>query len=48
MKAKIGVLTLSDRASSGVYEDKSGIAIKDILQDWLISETEFIYKNYTR
>ncbi|EAK9858595.1 molybdopterin adenylyltransferase [Campylobacter fetus] len=44
MKAKIGVLTLSDRASSGVYEDKSGIAIKDILQDWLISETEFIYK----
>lgn len=40
---KIGILTLSDRASSGVYEDKSGVAIKQILSEWIISEMEFAY-----
>ena len=34
--AKIGVLTLSDRASAGVYADESGIAIQKILKEWII------------
>lgn len=44
MKAKIGILTLSDRASAGIYEDKSGAAIKDILSQWITSEVEFKYQ----
>lgn len=42
--AKIGVLTLSDRASAGVYADESGIAIQKILKEWIIGYLEFIYK----
>ena len=34
-KAKIGILTISDRASAGVYEDKSGAAIKECLELWI-------------
>lgn len=44
MKAKIGILTLSDRASEGVYEDMSGPAIKDVLNEWIISEVEYFYE----
>lgn len=43
-KIKIGVLTASDRASAGVYEDLSGQAIIDTLNDYLTSEWESIYK----
>ncbi len=42
--AKIGVLTLSDRASAGVYADESGVAIQNILKEWVIGDLEFIYK----
>ncbi len=42
--AKIGILTLSDRASAGVYADESGIAIQKILKEWIIGDLEFIYK----
>jgi molybdopterin adenylyltransferase len=38
MKAKIGVLTVSDRASAGVYEDKSGPAIVATLTEFLSCE----------
>lgn len=44
MRAKIGVLTMSDRASAGVYEDVSGKAIKEILSDYIVNECEFIYE----
>ncbi|PSM52659.1 molybdopterin adenylyltransferase [Campylobacter blaseri] len=44
MKIKIGILTLSDRASDGVYEDRSGIAIKEILNEWITNEIEYFYK----
>jgi len=44
MVIKIGVLTASDRASSGVYEDISGPAIVDTLNDYLKSEWEPVYK----
>lgn len=44
MKIKVGILTLSDRASEGIYEDKSGVAIKDILNEWITNEIEYFYK----
>lgn len=43
MKAKIGILTLSDRASAGVYEDISGKAIMETLGEYLVSEWEHEY-----
>lgn len=33
----IGILTVSDRASAGVYEDKSGAAIREVLTRWVAS-----------
>ncbi|AOO65461.1 molybdopterin adenylyltransferase [Sulfurospirillum halorespirans] len=44
MKAKIGILTVSDRASAGVYEDLSGKAIIATLSEYLSSEWESIYE----
>lgn len=41
---KIGILTMSDRASGGIYEDLSGKAIKDILKEWITSELKFDYR----
>lgn len=41
---KIGVLTASDRASAGIYEDLSGKAIIDTLKDYLTSGWEPVYK----
>jgi molybdopterin adenylyltransferase len=40
-KPKIGILTVSDRASRGVYEDLSGPAIEAALRDYLATECEF-------
>ena len=44
MKAKIGILTMSDRASEGTCEDKSGPAIKEVLDGWIVSEREYFYE----
>ena len=44
MKAKIGILTVSDRASAGVYEDRSGKAIIETLSVYLSSEWESVYE----
>ncbi len=44
MTAKIGVLTLSDRAHNGIYEDISGKAIADTLNEYLASPWEPVYK----
>ena len=41
---RIGVLTASDRASAGVYEDISGQAIIDTLKDYLKCDWEPVYK----
>lgn len=41
---KIGILTASDRASAGVYEDLSGKAIIDTLNDYLSSAWTPVYK----
>jgi len=42
--AKIGIVTVSDRASAGVYEDISGKAIIDTLNEYLTSPWESLYK----
>jgi molybdopterin adenylyltransferase len=42
-KIKIGILTVSDRASQGIYEDISGRAIIDVLKSYLVSEWEAVY-----
>ncbi len=38
--ARIGIVTASDRASAGVYEDLSGKAIVSALTEWLASPWE--------
>jgi molybdopterin adenylyltransferase len=44
MKAKIGIITVSDRASAGIYEDLSGKAIINTMNDYLTSEWEEVYE----
>lgn len=41
---RIGIVTISDRASSGIYEDLSGPAIRDTLNAYLRSPWEEIYR----
>jgi molybdopterin adenylyltransferase len=43
-KIKIGVITASDRASRGIYEDISGVAIQDTMKEYLKSEFEILYR----
>lgn len=38
--ARIGIVTASDRASQGVYEDLSGAAIREVFSQWLSSAWE--------
>ena len=38
---RIGILTISDRATSGAYEDLSGPAIEAALRDYLATECRF-------
>ena len=41
---KIGIITISDRASAGIYEDKSGKEIEKFLKENITNEFEIIYK----
>ena len=41
---KIGVITASDRASAGIYEDISGMAIQETMQAYLTSDFEIEYR----
>jgi molybdopterin adenylyltransferase len=41
---KIGIITVSDRASAGIYEDLSGKAIIDTLNEYLTSQWKEVYK----
>ena len=43
-KPRIGVITISDRASSGTYEDQSGPAIVAALEDYLTTEVDFVVR----
>lgn len=42
--AKIGILTVSDRASAGIYEDISGKAIESTLGEYLTSPWQAVYR----
>lgn len=41
---KIGIIVASDRASSGVYEDISGKAIIEVLNEFIANEWEYRYE----
>lgn len=41
---KIGIVTASDRASAGIYEDLSGKAIIEVLGEFIASEWEYVYE----
>lgn len=44
MELKVGVITTSDRASAGIYEDISGKAIIDTLSEYLKSKWSYEYR----
>ncbi len=44
MKIKIGILTVSDRASQGIYEDISGKAIEQTLKEYIKNEWQSVYE----
>lgn len=39
---RIGILTVSDRASDGRYEDRSGPAIESVLREFLLTDCEYL------
>ncbi len=41
---KIAIITISDRASAGIYEDKSGKEIENFLKEKITNDYEIIYK----
>lgn len=41
---RIGILTSSDRASAGLYEDLSGKAIEEVFGEWLSTSWEKVYR----
>lgn len=41
---KIGIVTISDRASAGIYEDMSGVAIEETLNEYLKTNWIKIYR----
>ncbi len=41
---KVGIITASDRASAGIYEDISGMAIKETMEEYLKNDIEFEYR----
>ena len=43
-KIKIGVVTASDRASAGIYDDISGTAIMETMKEYLQNELTFVYR----
>ncbi|WP_456401825.1 molybdopterin adenylyltransferase [Hydrogenimonas sp.] len=43
-RIRIGVVTASDRASAGIYDDISGVAIMDTMKEYLQNELEFFYR----
>ena len=43
-RIRVGVVTASDRASAGIYDDISGVAIMDTLKEYLQNEIDFLYR----
>jgi molybdopterin adenylyltransferase len=44
MKAKIGIINVSDRASKGIYEDIPGKKVVELLSRYLITPWEPVYR----
>jgi molybdopterin adenylyltransferase len=44
MKTRIGIINISDRASAGFYEDTPGKAVVALLQRYLITPFESVYR----
>jgi molybdopterin adenylyltransferase len=44
MDLKIGIITISDRASQGIYEDISGKCIMEVLDLYILNNTKYDYK----
>ena len=44
MELKIGIITVSDRASAGIYEDISGKAIIDLLKEYVKGSWTEVYR----
>lgn len=44
MMLTLGIVTISDRASTGVYEDKSGPAIREVYTRWLATPWTEAYR----
>ncbi len=44
MVSRIGLVTVSDRASAGIYEDKGGPALQAFLEQCIISSHEFVHR----
>lgn len=44
MEIKIGILTVSDRASAGIYEDISGKEIEEVLEEYLHCSWLAVYR----
>lgn len=44
MEIPFGIVTVSDRASAGIYEDKSGRAIEEVLGRWIESSWRKEYR----
>jgi molybdopterin adenylyltransferase len=42
--ARIGIVTASDRASQGVYDDISGQAIREVLTEYVATPWEAVYR----
>jgi molybdopterin adenylyltransferase len=42
-KLKIGIITVSDRASQGIYEDLSGQEIKKVVDNYTYGNCDFVY-----
>jgi molybdopterin adenylyltransferase len=40
----LGIVTISDRASTGVYDDRSGPAIRDVFARWVATPVHEVYK----
>jgi molybdopterin adenylyltransferase len=41
---RIGIVTVSDRAAAGTYDDLSGAAIRDVLSRWIASPWTEMYR----
>lgn len=42
-KLKVGILTVSDRASQGIYEDLSGKEIRKVVDNYTFGDCDFVY-----